>query len=577
MKNNLIRAALILMGIVLSVSCVNEEYDIKKYKETEVTLLKNLSIPIGNLGMMKMQDLLQLEDAQGLIRESETGDYLIHIDGEPISESFRMPDFGLGMNSIQTEPVIVHFPSFPSLQSGLTITYSSVAGSELTTKMPVQIDSDLPDMIVDVRSVSLDSDVSIVFKTNQGAIHVKEGFTFQFPTDLSFSKADPSDGDFTLTNGSTLTFNKEVTVLSSEEYEINLKLNSITAPSGSFSNAHLSLDEEVGIIGDFYIITDEFASGASDLKLEMLVSVNSLSVKSAEIKVNIDEEIQGMTIDVPEIPDFLASDDVSFDFYNPTLSLRLENSAPVSFSVGAALKAYYGGKAEDITINPFGQNPSSRLDVQAGSVSEYLISKRPTAVLPSVVNIEVPGLGDIISNAFPEVVGIDDISIVSLETDYVTFRAEEEYGIMLDYEVNIPLSFGEDLAMSLTYDVDGLDFGEETKFGSALLSFDIINSIPLNFSMKAESLGSDDTGCRITVEGEVAAGSQLSPTSNKVLVTMESPDGLLAINGIRLRFEASTSAEHAGIALNKSQGLEIKNISLSLPDGITLEIPVDGE
>ena len=39
-----------------------------------------------------------------------------------------------------------------------------------------------------------------------------------------------------------------------------------------------------------------------------------------------------------------------------------------------------------------------------------------------------------------------------------------------------------------------------------------------------------------------------------------------------IEFSASVDSEHAGTPLNKNQSLTLKNVKLSLPDGVTMDL-----
>ena len=44
------------------------------------------------------------------------------------------------------------------------------------------------------------------------------------------------------------------------------------------------------------------------------------------------------------------------------------------------------------------------------------------------------------------------------------------------------------------------------------------------------------------------------------------------MDAIRFTLSASYSEEHAGIALNKNQGVKIENVSFAMPEGIEVEL-----
>lgn len=578
MKKYVLKAFIFLTGAMLYSSCVNEEYDLDKEIDTQATILKNLSVPVGDLGKVTMADILDLSD-QSLINESQNGDYIIHIDGQDVSESIKLDNLDFNGNYIQTEPVIIYFPTFNISQSQQQISYSSISGSVLDTEMIVDIDADLPEMIVDIRTIDVDSEITIAFENNQGNVYIKKGFKFEFPSYFKLSKVNSYSSDYSITNGNIVTFSQDVKVSSTTGYTMKLKVNSITIPSGSVRNSHMSFNEVIGISGDFYMNCSDFPTGSNNLKVQMLASVTDVEVESAEVKIAINKNLSSHLIEIPEIPEVLGGPDITLDFYNPYINMEIVNMTPAPVSLGADLivnipTGNQNSPYVTVAVNPFGSS-NERLNLSSYDFGKYLISRRPMVANSSdIERIVVPGLGELLRNIpEAETIGVDYISVISDSDEFLTFDMSENYRLSLDYEINVPLSFGKDMKLAFTYDIDGLGFSEDTSMESMELHFDIHNSIPLNFLINASALNSDgneNNNVKFDLEGNIAAGTIDCPTVNSVVLKLRNNSGNFEMSGLRLKLDAST--EYEGYALNKNQGLEIKNISLVLPDGITIDL-----
>lgn len=572
----------IVAGAVLYSSCVNDDYDLEKEIDTEITVFKNLTLPVGDLAKWSMNDILSLDEGQTLITVSESGDYILHFEGDPISEYLRLDDFTVSENDVHFERLSMDFPVPSVFPPDMTLVFSELTGSQFNSEIPVSIETGLPEMVVDVKSLTLDTQLSFSFDLTSGAtIYLKEGFEIRFPEAFQFSTDDNSQ-IYSLVNGNVLKFNEDVRLSGNDQINLELRLKRIDIPSGSVRNSSLTYNDKITVNGDFYIKTNDFVSAPTQLScyLDMALT-DDVNIKSAEVKLAVDETFQSRQIELPEMPDLFMSDDIDLDFYNPTISMQVNNLTPVDFSIGAELVAKIptGNQHSPYlytSVNPFGP-ADERLDLPSFDYGKYLISRRPMVANSSdVERIVVPGLGELLGDIpKAETIGVDHINVKSVSDDFVTFDTSEYYGIYLDYEVNIPLSFGENMKLAFTYDIEGLGFSEDTSIESMDLRFDIHNSIPLNFIINASALDSDgreNNKVKFELEGNIAAGTLASPTVNSVVVKLKSETGNFELSGLRLKLNASASNEYAGVPLNRNQGLEIKNISLTLPDGITMDL-----
>ena len=106
----------------------------------------------------------------------------------------------------------------------------------------------------------------------------------------------------------------------------------------------------------------------------------------------------------------------------------------------------------------------------------------------------------------------------------------------------------------------------------AVISMDAYNSVPLSFSLKATALdgnGGRLEGISAQTDVPIAAGTVDSPTHTQLKVTLTADD--LRFKGVILELHAASNQSVAGVRLNRNQGLELKNLVISLPDGIIVK------
>ena len=106
---------------------------------------------------------------------------------------------------------------------------------------------------------------------------------------------------------------------------------------------------------------------------------------------------------------------------------------------------------------------------------------------------------------------------------------------------------------------------------------DVVNSIPLKFITRVWAL--DSEGYPIywldatSDDYTIASGTQDSPVTTNMTWKISTERNYVKFSGIRILYNAfAASEEHIGVPLNKKQKIEIRNLTLNLPDGITIDL-----
>ena len=159
---------------------------------------------------------------------------------------------------------------------------------------------------------------------------------------------------------------------------------------------------------------------------------------------------------------------------------------------------------------------------------------------------------------------------------------EDKYAVTVNYLIDAPLAFGENMSVDIDYDLGNLkvDLGDNVSFTEAQVLFDVINSLPISFGMTAEVVDAEGVlipGIKAVLVGAgqngqapVQAGSIASPTSSRMELQLSVDEGqTINFNGVRLNLVAGDPK--VGAVLNKDMGLEIKNASVKLSSGVTID------
>lgn len=565
---------IILTGMSALSACVNEEYDLSKDIDTEITILKNVSMPLGSIEPVTIEKILNLEQEDiSVLCKNDDGDFIFTFTGSEISAEIDVPSFSIApAGGIQTEPIEVHFNTGPAagMDPGIVtenIVYSKVTGKLLDSSMDIEVDSKLPSQIVDVKSVALDASIYMNFSVNAGAVHLMKGFSVEFPEFLNVVGTGYTDSRFEIQSGNKLVVKDDILISSVSPLTFALKVDKITLPQGSISDGLLVMNDEVRVNGDFYLSPSDFRVIPEELVVDIKADMTNLDVLSAEVKLAINEKVNGTSLSISEFPEFLTGGNVCLDLYNPSLNFGVKNHTPFAFGVKAGIKAARGNDSVEIQL---GEDPA--IDIPADTEAFYQITRKETDVPQGAVNIVVPELGDLIS-ILPEKVTFDDITLTSTSTDYVSIVSGDKYSASISYEVYAPLAFDKDLNIEFSTDINeiGLSF-DEFSVENFKLGFKIENSIPLDFAIDAVVLdaeGSVVSDMELNVSAPVKGGTQNSPAVSDIEISIKSTGDSFSLDGLRLTMNASAPSDLTGVALNEKQGFKITDLVITCPEGIT--------
>ena len=443
------------------------------------------------------------------------------------------------------------------------IVYSDVSGTQFSSSTDIEVDSQIPSQILDVRSVTLDASFDLDFKVNYGAFYLIEGFELELPEILSVKKKDANDNRFELVDGHKLVLKEDIKVSAASPLALSLAVEKITIPGGSVAERRLKLNEKIIVNGDFYISPSDFTYIPYELDIEIRAGLNGLDVKSAEIKADLSTVISGIRLLFDDISDVVNNENICLDIYNPTFSFEVDNSSPFSFGAATSIIA----TASDMkSVLVLGDDP--KINLPANTLSKYVISRRPVDK-QGVTNIVIPELSEFMK-IFPRTVEMSYINMRTTDKDFITVNTGDQYSASILYAFNAPLAFGDGFSLDFSTDLEA----DVSMLDGAELRMNIVNSIPFDFDITAEVLDADKqpiSGIELNVDCSVKGGTHLSPVETPVTLYLRNNGSVEKFGYIRLNMSVKSPAgELVGVALNKNQGLELKDVTLSLKEGFTI-------
>ena len=614
-QNCCILALLMLMPLSLMTSCVDENYDLSEI-DTEIVILRDVTLPVGNLNPVSIADFLNVDNEESLmIRSEANGDMAFAYDAdENISASFDVPTFDFEINEGAGAERTLSL-TLPSVIAGMDVSlleqympdyynknlsFKDITGknASLTKSIEIEDDALLPYPIVDIKEADIDADITYEFSlavkdkngTNinsyGGAVYIAKGFTLDFPDWLMLKKNDSMDCYSIVAEGSNkniIRFDKDFKITADQTVKFEILANKVEIPAGFIVDGgkdsegrnckKLTLDTSdpknmVLVDGDFYVKASDFKKVPNVVEMNMHLSISTLSIKSALVSVNPDEELPDQSFKLPEVPEILRRSDVVIDIYDPVMKFDVKNESPLDVNVSGRLYAYRGDQELMNTyLGENGENTPLVIPHDFNGTIGY--SRRGEDGM-----IANPFIGDLF-RTLPDKVAIKNLKVTT-GNDYVRITPGTHLECSVGYSFHAPLAFGPELALGFEYELDelGLDL-QEVGITSARMAFDIVNTIPLALDLGVTALDADGNPSRdITVEldGNLGAGTLDAPSTSTVSLTLKSKGKGINLNGLRLDMQASCPTSHQGKVINRNQGIAIRNLKVSLPEGISLDL-----
>lgn len=576
---------LISVSVLLAaISCVNEEYDLEKEINTDIQILENISMPVGDVAKITIDKILSENgELSSSVWKDDNGDMNINLYQDRIASSFDVSN-SFSLTNVEFEGIYIHLNTGPLAGMNTTsvpdqeISFSSLnAGKPFVASQPIEFECSLPSGIQDVRSVDLNAIIRCHFMTgaypaeNQTRITVKKGLEIEFPECITIGKAC-NTVNYSIIDGHRIRFDSDVVLEKEKMLEILILLDEIVVPAGSVTDNGtryiLSYQDSIVMTGDFSFNTSDIDVVPEQLRFIFSSDIPVLPVISADVKLDVDMSIPDQEMEINEIPDMFKGDNICADLYNPSISLTVTNSTPLPFTLETDIIGYdASGKSVTLSLDE-----TDGLSSAPNSVSQFLVSRRETQAAPGTINIVKPVIGDLI-RIIPEKMEVRNCKI-NIPSEYVTVEVGKKYEASVEYAVTSPLSFGENLSLVITQDIENLGLTLEAGINSAMIELNLINSIPVDFELSAiclDALGNEDESTRLSIDKTIKAGSHLSPSVNPLKLEIRDSDGRLNVDALRMTLHAKApAAEFIGVPLNANQGIEIKDIVLTLPEGIII-------
>lgn len=590
LQNNLtyLLSGMAMLSAAVSVtSCLNEDYDLTKDIDTNISIDGDISAPLGNSEFILVDDFLNLgNDAADVLKTDSSGNYYISVTGRGTSSDVELPVLSFSDELVTDGGYIARIK-----KSELPLPSSGTVPAEQYTKhfnvssTPMTVNEDVPHEIRAVKDAEVSGVVNISLTVTTGKATLSD-LIIDFPEYLEFAEVKDAGLNFN-PDGNLLTIKSPQISTMAKNYYLNvvgIDFDKIPSGQGFLPLQHkIVLNDEIKLSAfDVNAVLSDLGTTVEAIPNEIVadidISISSLIVKTALVKVDPDIVIDPFISNVGELPDFLSGDDVVLDLYNPVLKLNIDNRTPLKLNLNADIMSYKG--ADHRTAHVGNANGGEAIALTPSGMNRLYISRTGEGVPTGFSSVVVPDFSSLIS-IVPDRIGVENIDVEAAD-EFVTLTSGGRYNVVYDFELAAALAFGKDVKIVYSTDFTGWnetfnpnDESFALEIRDADVKFDFVNMIPMTISLDAAAIDVDDNvipGIKVTLNGDIPAGSVEKPSTSALTLNLEgSAEQMRKLDGLRLNLTGSDPGTMSGVCLNKNQGVQFKNMKIRLQAKMDIE------
>ena len=583
----LLSGVAMLSAAVSVTSCLNEDYDLTKDIDTNISIDGDISAPLGNSEFILVDDFLNLgNDDKDVLKTDASGNYYLSVTGRGTSSDVELPVFSFS-DELVTDggyTATIEKRELPLPSSG-TVPDTPYTKHFNASSTPIKINEDVPTEILAVKDAEVSGVVNVSLTVTAGKATLSD-LIIDFPDYLEF--ADVKDVGLNFNpDGNILTIKSPQIHTMSKSINLNvigIDFEKIPSGQGFIPSQHkIVLNDEVKLSAfDVNAVLSDFGATVEVIPNEIVadidLSISSLIVKTALVKVDPDIVIDPFISNVGALPDFLSGDDVVLDLYNPVLKLNIDNCTPFKLNLNADIMSYKG--ADHRTAHVGNANGGKAITLTPSGMNRLYVSRTGEGVPDGFASVVVPDFSSLFSIA-PDRIGMENIDVEAAD-EFVTLTSGGRYNVVYDFELAAALAFGKDVKIVYSTDFTGWNetfnpndesFALEVR--DADVKFDFVNMIPMTILPDAAAIDVDGNvipGIKVTLNGNIPAGSVEKPSTSALTLNLEGgAEQMRKLDGLRLNLTGRDPGTMSGVCLNKNQGVQFKNMKIRLQAKMDIE------
>lgn len=571
-----------LWGFLLSfplwtVSCVDNKYDLDKDIDMTINVGgEHLTIPAGSSDTAYLSKIIEVEEGDILQPDAATRVY--HLTKK---------------DDIDVKPTTVKEVTISSANTDLTkelVGTGSSASASITTDLEEENNltakaSDIDEALIELGALGTETPASLtlVFEfLNTGNLTfgsvTAKNLEIQLPNFLMFKEGEVEEGNKLILNDEELKNAQKV--LHVIGYEFGEKAGEGEKPD---ENRTITIDGKVTMKGQ--VVTSGIG-GSGSLTMTMHVTLGEMTANSVTGVIQPNIKAETTDIELNDLPDFLKDEETRLDITNPVILLIAENPLATPVQIDAVLTPMKNNTQIEGKEVKIGEGYDKKpIELAPNKKNLIALSRTGESSIEEATNVKVEDINNLLET-IPDDIEVDLQPVVRNE-DYYTAELGRAYEMPSSYEVDVPLSFEQNLnivyndsVQDLNKDLNDLD-KVILKKANVLLTVD--NAIPLKLQLKPENVlikdvyGNELTAVKKTIEEDKQYVTESTdgekPVTSELVLNLTSEDTAFLSKIDRICFKLTAVPGSAtGVPLKDTQWLKVTSIKLSVPGGVNVDL-----
>lgn len=576
-----------LWGFLLSfllwmVSCVDNKYDLDKDIDMTINVGgEHLTIPAGSSDTAYLSKIIEVEEGDILQPDATTRVYHLtkkdNIDVEPTT----------------VKEVTISETTTKLEETKIVNTTSSLINEDVTEGINTLGDfkaesNNIDEALKELGSLYAKTPVDLILTidfANTGDLSFAKvkanNLKIIFPDYIVFKAEEGIQGHELILDGQVLSENGSSysRTLKVEGYKFSENAGAGKKPNGGT----LTIEGVISMEGE---VVTSGVSGTGILSLVPKTVLREMTANSVTGVIQPEIKAETTNIELNDLPDFLKDEETRMDITNPVILLRAENQLETPVEVDAVLTPMKGNAQIDGKEVKVGSGYGKTPVVLASGKNVIALSRTGECTIEGVTsNVKVEDINNLLET-IPDDIEVDLQPVVRNE-GYYTAELGRAYEMPSSYEVDVPLSFEQNLnivyndsVQDLNKDLNDLD-KVILKKANVLLTVD--NAIPLKLQLKPENVlikdvyGNELTAVKKTIEEDKQYVTESTdgekPVTSELVLNLTSEDTAFLSKIDRICFKLTAVPGSAtGVPLKDTQWLKVTSIKLSVPGGVNVDL-----
>lgn len=576
-----------LWGFLLSfplwtVSCVDNKYDLDKDIDMTINVGgEHLTIPAGSSDTAYLSKIIEVEEGDILQPDATTRVYHLTKKDDIDVEPTTVKEVTISETITKLEETKIVKTTSSLINEDVTEGINTLGDFKAESN---NIDEALKELGALYAKAPVDLILTIDFQKEQNLNFTRvqaNKLKIVFPDYIVFKAEEGIQGHELILDGQVLSEN-------GSSYSRTLKVEgykfSENAGAGRKPNeGTLTIEGVISMEGE---VVTSGVSGTGILSLVPKTVLREMTANSVTGVIQPEIKAETTNIELNDLPDFLKDEETRMDITNPVILLRAENQLETPVEVDAVLTPMKGNAQIDGKEVKVGSGYGKTPVVLASGKNVIALSRTGECTIEGVTsNVKVEDINNLLET-IPDDIEVDLQPVVRNE-GYYTAELGRAYEMPSSYEVDVPLSFEQNLnivyndsVQDLNKDLNDLD-KVILKKANVLLTVD--NAIPLKLQLKPENVlikdvyGNELTAVKKTIEEDKQYVTESTdgekPVTSELVLNLTSEDTAFLSKIDRICFKLTAVPGSAtGVPLKDTQWLKVTSIKLSVPGGVNVDL-----